>query len=155
MNVEGMVKQLEQSGVCFLLNGDRVRLRAPAGGRLPPDMVQALRRQKTAVIEFLRARADRSLVLEMKEVTRDPFWRAARPAGREIESLPHLGEAMAWLRQSQPKAHWQLTDYWIERLRDLWESGKLGEFREALDTWVQLHVEVCATYQLVRALQKR
>ena len=154
MNVEAMVKQLEQSGICFLLNGDRVRLRAPAGGRLPPDMVQALRLEKTAVLEYLRARADRRLVLEMKEFT-DPFWQAARPAGREIERLPHLGEAMAWLRQSQPKAHWQLTDYWIERLRELWESGKLREFKGALQVWVGLHVEVCATYQLVRPLQKR
>ncbi len=81
MNVEGMVKQLEESGVCFLLNGERVRLRAPAGGRLPPDMVQALRLEKTAVLEYLRARADRRLVLEMKELTRDAFWRVARPAG--------------------------------------------------------------------------
>ncbi len=91
---------------------------------------------------------------DMKQLTADPFWRAARPAGREIERLPHLAEAMDWLRGHQPKAHWQLTEFWVERLRGLWESGKLGEFREALDTWVQLHVEVCATYQLVRTLQK-
>ena len=146
MNVEGTVKQLEQSGVCFLLNGDRVRLRAPAGGRLPPDMVQALRRQKSAVIEFLRARAVKSLELEMKQLTADPFWRAARPAGRKIERLPHLAEALNWLRLHQPTLHWQLTEFWVERLRDLWESGKLREFQEALRVWVQLHVEVCATY---------
>ena len=146
MNVEGTVKQLEQSGVCFLLNGDRVRLRAPAGGRLSPDMVQALRREKRAVIEYLRARGDKRLVLEMKELTRDPFWRAARPAGREIERLPHLAEALAWLRFHQPKAHWQLTEFWVERLRDLWENGNLPQFQEALRVWVQLHTEVCATY---------
>ena len=146
MNVEGMVKQLEQSGVCFLLNGDRVRLRAPAGDRLSPDMVQALRLEKTAVLEYLRARADRRLVLEMKQLPRDPFWQAARPAGRKIESLPHLAEAMKWLRGQQPQAHWQLTEFWVERVRDLWENGKLREFQEALRVWVQLHVEVCATY---------
>ncbi len=82
---------------------------------------------------------------DMKQ-TADPFWRAARPAGREIEKLPHLAEAMAWLRLHQPKAHWQLTEFWVERLRDLWENGKLREFQEALRVWVQLHVEVCATY---------
>ncbi|MEE8200846.1 MAG: hypothetical protein V3R29_06720, partial [Candidatus Acidoferrales bacterium] len=78
MNVEATVKRLEQSGICFLLNGDRVRLRAPAGGRLPPDMVQALRRQKTAVIEFLRSRAVRSLEREMKQLGAGPIWQAAR-----------------------------------------------------------------------------
>ena len=154
MNVEGLVKQLEQSGVCFLLNGDRVRLRARAGGRLPPDTVQALRRQKSAVIGYLRARADRSLEQEMKQLTRDPFWLAARPAGRKIERLPHLAAAMNWLRESQPVAYRQLTQFWLERVRDLWESGKLPEFQEALQVWVGLHIEVCATYKLVRALEK-
>ncbi len=85
----------------------------------------------------------------------DPFWQAACPAGIEIENLPHLAEALDWLRRHQPKAHWQLTEFWVERLRDLWESGKLREFRGALDTWVVLHVEVCATYQQVHPLQKR
>ena len=145
MSVEGLVNQLEQSGVRFLLHGDRVHLQPPAGLRLPPDILQALRRQKSAVIRYLRARADRNLEQEMK-LTADPFWQAARPAGREIERLPHLAEAMESLRRHQPKAHWQLTEFWVERLRDLWESGKLREFQEALRVWVQLHVEVCATY---------
>ena len=150
MNVECLVKQLEQSGVCFLLNGDRVRLRAPTGGRLPAEIVQALRQEKAAVMEYLRARADRSLEQEMKQLTADPFWRAARPAGRQIERLPHLAEALAWLRFHQPKAHWQLTEFWVERLRDLWESGDLREFQGALQVWVGLHVEVVATYMAAR-----
>jgi len=154
VSIEGLVNELEQSGVRFRMDGDRVFFQPPAGHWLSPDMVQALRRQKPAVIRYLRARADRRLVLEMKELT-DPFWQAARPAGREIERLPHLAEAMEWLRDQQPQAHWQLTEYWIERLRDLWEDGKLPEFQQALRVWVQLHVEVCGTFQLVRALQKR
>ncbi len=145
MSIEGLVNQLEQNGVCFLLNGDRLRLRPPDGCRLPPDTVQALRRQKPALIKYLRARGDRSLEQEMKLMA-DPFWQAARPAGREIEKLPHLAEAMDFLRRHQPEWHWQLTEFWVERLRDLWEAGKLREFQEALRVWVQLHVEVCATY---------
>lgn len=154
MNVEGMVTQLEQSGVCFLLNGDRVRLRAPAGGRLPPDMVQALRLEKTAVLEYLRARADRKLVLEMKELTRDPFWRAARPAGREIETLPHLAEAMAYVRDYHPEFYRLLTESWLEEIRDLWEAGKLWEFQKALRIWVMIHVELCKAYQRFRPLER-
>ncbi len=102
----------------------------------------------------LSSRPSDGLEEEMK-LTADPFWQAARPAGREIERLPDLAEAMDWLRGHQPKAHWQLTEFWVERLRELWESGKLREFKEALQVWVGLHVEVCATYQLVRPLQKR
>ena len=92
---------------------------------------------------------------DVKQLTADLFWQAARPAGRKIEKLPHLGEAMQWLRHSQPKAHWQLTEFWVERLRDLWENGNLREFQEALQVWVGLHAEICAVYQLVRPLQKR
>lgn len=91
---------------------------------------------------------------DMKELAADPFWVAAGPAGREIGKLAHLGEAMAWLRLHQPKVHWELTEFWVERLRDLWESGNLPKFQEALSVWVQLHVELSATYQLVRTLQK-
>ena len=83
---------------------------------------------------------------DMKQLAADPFWVAARPAGREIEKLADLAAAMAWLRLHQPKAHWQLTEFWPERLRDLWEAGKLREFQEALRVWVQVHVEVCAIY---------
>ncbi len=83
---------------------------------------------------------------DMKQFSRDPFWEAGRLACRQIENLPYLAEALDWLRRHQPKAHWQLSEFWVERLRDLWESGKLREFQEALRVWVQLHVEVCATY---------
>ena len=154
MNVEGMVKQLEESGVCFLLNGDRVRLRAPAGGRLPPDMVQALRRQKTAVLEYLRARADRILVEEMKQFTRDPFWLAARPAGREIEKLPHLGDAMVYVRQYHPEFYCLLTERWLDQVRTLWEAGELQEFRKALRVWVIMHAELCKAYHHFRPLER-
>ncbi len=113
------------------------------------------RRKKTRTPPAsVSSRPSDDLEHDMKQLTRDPFWQAARPAGREIEKLPHLAEAVAWLRQSQPKAHWQLTEFWVERLRDLWEAGKLREFQKALRVWVQLHVEVCAMYELVRTLQK-
>ncbi len=154
MNVEGMVKQMEKSGICFLLNGDRVRLRAPAGGRLPPDMVQALRLEKTAVLEYLRARADRRLVLEMKQPTADAFWQAARPAGREIERLPCLAEAMAYLRDYHPEFYSLLTESWLEKIRDLWEAGKLREFEKALRIWVMMHAELCKAYQRFRPLER-
>ena len=149
-----MVTQLEQSGVCFLLNGDRVRLRAPAGGRLPPDMVQALRLEKTAVLEYLRARADRRLGLEMKQRGTDPFWLAARPAGREIETLPHLAEAMAYVRDYHPEFYSLLTEGWLEEIRDLWEASKLREFQKALRIWVMIHVELCKAYQRFRPLER-
>ncbi len=89
------------------------------------------------------------------KLTADPFLQAARPAGRKIESLPHLAEALAWLRFHQPTAHWKITEFWVECVRDLWESGNLREFQEALRVWVQLHTELVATYKLVRALHKR
>ena len=87
----------------------------------------------------------------------DAFWQASEVAWKQLGELQkdNFAEAMAWLRQSQPKAHWQLTEFWVERLRDLWEAGNLREFQNALRVWVQLHVEVCAMYELVRALQKR
>lgn len=154
MNVEGMVKQLEQGGVSFLLNGDRVRLRAPVGGRLPPDMVQALRRQKTDVMKFLRERADRSMERDMKQLARDPFWRAARPAGRQIEQLPHLPEAMVYLRDYDPEFYRLLTDDWLEKIRDLWEAGRLPEFEKALDVWVTMHAELCKAYQRFRPVER-
>ena len=154
MNVEAMVEQMEQSGICFLLNGDRVRLRAPAGGRLPPDIVQALRLEKTAVLEYLRARADKSLELEMKQLGPDPFWQAARPAGREISKLPHLAEAMAYLRDYHPEFYSLLTESWLEKIRDLWEAGKLPEFRKALRVWVMMHAELCKAYQRFRPLEQ-
>jgi hypothetical protein len=154
MNVETIIQKLETDGIVVSVVGDNIRLTASAHCPIEPHIISAVRRQKPAMIRYLRARADRSLEEEMK-LTADPFWQAARPAGREIERLAHLGEAMAWLRQSQPKAHWQLTEFWIERLRELWESGKLREFQEALQVWVGLHAENCAVYQLVRPLQKR
>jgi hypothetical protein len=154
VNVEGMVKQLEQSGVCFLLNGDRVRLRAPAGGRLPPDMVQALRLEKTAVLEFLRERADKSLERDIKQFRRDPFWQAARPAGRQIEKLPHLAEAMAYLRDYHPEFYRLLTEDWLEEIRNLWEAGKLREFEKALRVWVMMHAELCKAYQRFGLLER-
>ena len=90
----------------------------------------------------------------MKELAADPFWVAVGPAGREIGKLAHLGEAMAWLRLHQRKVHWELTEFWVERLRDLWKSGNLPEFQKALRVWVQLHEELCGTYQLVRTLHR-
>ena len=145
MNVETIIQKLETDGIVVTVVGDNIRLTASAHCPIEPHIISAVRRQKSAVIRYLRARADRNLEQEMK-LTADPFWQAARPAGREIERLPHLAEAMESLRRHQPKAHWQLTEFWVERLRDLWESGKLREFQEALRVWVQLHVEVCATY---------
>ena len=86
----------------------------------------------------------------------DLFWKASEAAWNRLRQLQQhdLAQAMHWLRLHQPKAHWQLTQFWVERLRDLWESGNLPKFQEALSVWVQLHVELSATYQLVRILQK-
>ncbi len=138
------------------------RVRRSKKTRRPPARVSdrkrarrdALQQHNLAMRNYLRTRNIRSLEQEMK-LSADPFWQAARPAGIKIENLPHLAEALDWLRRHQPKAHWQLTEFWVERLRDLWESGKLREFQEALQVWVGLHAENCAVYQLVRPLQKR
>ncbi len=87
----------------------------------------------------------------------DPFWKASEAAWKRLGELQQqdLPQAMDWLRQSQPVAYRQLTHDWLERIAFLWASRELTAFEEALDTWVVLHVEVCATYKLVRALQKR
>ncbi len=145
MRVSSLIRNLENKGCIFRLEGGQVIVHA-SDYIPPPDILDALQQHNLAVRNYLRTRDIRSLELEMKELTRDAFWEAARPAGIEIENLPHLAEALDWLRRHQPKAHWQLTEFWVERLRDLWENGELREFQEALRVWVQLHVEVCATY---------
>ncbi len=155
MSIEGLVNQLEESGVRFRMDGDRVFFQPPAGHWLSPDMVQALRRQKPAVTRYLRARADKSVEQEMSREP-DPFWKASEAAWKRLGELQHqdLPKAMTWLRQSQPVAYRQLTHDWLERISFLWASRELTAFEEALETWVVLHVEVCATYKLVHALEK-
>ena len=116
-----------------------------------PSRPRKKTRRPTASVS---SRASDGLEQEMKQVTGDPFWQAARLAGREIEKLADLGAAMAWLRLHQPKAHWDLTEFWVERLRDLWESGKLREFEKALRIWVMMHAELCKAYQRFRPLER-
>ncbi len=86
----------------------------------------------------------------------DPFWKASEAASKRLGELQQqdLPQAMDWLRQSQPVAYRKLTHDWLERISFLWASRELTAFEEALETWVVLHVEVCATYKLVRILQK-
>ena len=153
MNVETIIQKLETDGIVVSVVGDNIRLTASAHCPIEPHIISAVRRQKPAMIKYLRARADRSLEEEMK-VTGDAFWQAARPAGRKIESLPHLGEAMAYLRHYHPEFYWLLTEFWLERLRSLWEAGKLREFREALRVWVMMHAELCKAYQRFRLLER-
>lgn len=155
MNVETIIHKLETDGIVVTVVGDNIRLTASAHCPIEPHIISAVRRQKAAVIKYLRGRADRSLEHDMKQLTGDAFWEAARPAGIKIENLPHLAEALSWLRREQPTVHRQVTEFWIERLRELWEAGNLREFEEALKVWVGLHIEICGIYELVRALQKR
>lgn len=101
------------------------------------------------------SRPSDGLEQEMSRDT-DSFWQASEVAWKQLGKLQHqdLPQALNWLRQSQPVAYRQLTHDWLERISFLWASRELTAFEEALDTWVVLHVEVCATYKLVRVLQK-
>lgn len=156
MSIEGLVNELEQSGVRFRMDGNRVFFQPPAGHWLSPDMVQALRRQKPAVIRYLRARAVKSVEEEMSREP-DAFWRASEVAWKRLGELQHqdLPKAMAWLRQSQPVAYRQLTQDSLERISFLWGLRELAAFQQALDTWIVGHLEVCKIYQLVRLLPPR
>ena len=56
MEIAALVAQLEAQGASLDLNGEKVRLRAPADHAPSPEVLEMLRREKQALVAFLRER---------------------------------------------------------------------------------------------------
>ena len=66
MEIAKLVEQLEGQGVTLNFEGDRVRLRAPADHAPSPEVLESLRREKQALLAYLRARSTVELKITQK-----------------------------------------------------------------------------------------
>src|SRR5688572_15396218 len=57
MTAETLVAALEQEGVRLRIEGERLKLEAPADKVPSPDTIAGLRENKAAVVEYLRGRS--------------------------------------------------------------------------------------------------
>jgi hypothetical protein len=56
MTAETLIAALEQEGICLKIEGDRLKLQAPADRVPGPETIARLKENKSAVLEYLRER---------------------------------------------------------------------------------------------------
>jgi hypothetical protein len=56
MTAEMLVTSLEEDGICLKIEGEKLKLEAPADRVPGPETIAGLRENKAAVLEYLRAR---------------------------------------------------------------------------------------------------
>jgi hypothetical protein len=147
MEIAELVESLEGQGASLTVDGDRVLLRAPAGREPCPEVLERLRRERHALVVYLRDRA--TFAPQRSPQTAEQDYHARVEAALEAICRPdYLPGMILWLEKVDPGLYDRLTCTLPDQISRLWNAhAPLYEFQGVVDEWLASHSRACSLFK--------
>jgi hypothetical protein len=139
MTAEMLVATIEQGGVRLRVDGDRLKLEAPADRVPSPETIAGLRENKAAVVEYLRGRCKPEGI---------QFSSFPNPIGRKTEKLESWPPESLDAERRFGQPHAKLFPYLGRKVRTPAGPGTLVQvFADRVTVLLDLELTRCVFFQ--------